>query len=223
MSLTFKSKGQWFLLLIIPLVLVVVYMYAVKPVKEERTAVQQELQSKQKELKALQTKLEGNSSFGGKDRVMLDQVRSSVPEAPYVEELIRDFRMLEVTSGLKMDNYNIQIVNTAATAAAGAEQAQAPAWSALALPIKMTATVKGGYPQIYRLLSELKTTRRIIQVENINFTMQTGFPVKLNAPKQEITTAISFVAYYAPGLSQFYKQAVPTDYAQPAGRTNPIY
>ncbi|MNC27834.1 hypothetical protein D3C75_760230 [compost metagenome] len=154
---------------------------------------------------------------------MLDQVRSSVPEAPYVEELIRDFRMLEVTSGLNMDNYNIQITNTATAAAPKAGQAPAPAWSTLALPIKMTATVKGEYPQIYRLLSELKTARRIIQVENINFTSQTSFPVKLNAPKQEITSTISFVAYYAPGLSQFYKQAIPTEYTQPAGRTNPIY
>ncbi|MDF2937871.1 MAG: pilus assembly protein PilO [Paenibacillaceae bacterium] len=211
------------MLLIIPLVLVIVYVYAVKPINEELTEVQQGLHNKQKELKALQAKLDGNNSFGGKDRVVLDQVRGSVPEAPYVEELIRDFRMLEVVSGLKMDSYNILVTNTAASGAASAGQEKPEVWSTLALPIKMSTTVRGSYPQVYRLLSELKTARRIIQVESIHFTAQTGYPVKLNAPGKEISSTITFVAYYAPGLSQFYKQAVPTDAVKPAGRSNPMH
>jgi Tfp pilus assembly protein PilO len=222
MTLSSKSKWQWFLLLIIPLLLVVSYVYAVKPVKEERAEAQKELQSKRKELHTLQTKLEGNQTSGSKDRVMLDQVRAGVPEAPYVEELIRDFRMLEAVSGLKMDSYNIQVSQEVAAGTSNAGQPQQPAWSTLALPIKMTATVKGGYPQIYRLLNELKTLRRIIHVENIHFTTPTSYPVKLHFPNQEISSTITFVAYYAPGLSRFYKQPIPTDYARPEGKPSPM-
>ncbi len=222
MALSSKSKWQWFLLLVIPLLLVVSYVYAVKPVKEERAEADQVLQSKRKELHSLQTRLEGNHSLGGKDRVLLDQVRAGVPEAPYVEELIRDFRMLEAVSGLKMDSYNIQVSQEVAAGASNAGQPQQPAWSTLALPVKMTATVKGGYPQIYRLLNELKTQRRIIHVESIQFSAPISYPVKLNAPNPQISSTITFVAYYAPGMSQFYKQPIPTDYAQPEGKPGPM-
>jgi Tfp pilus assembly protein PilO len=223
MSLMSKSRVHWFVLLLIPLVMVMVYMYAVKPVREDRSAMQQELEKKQKELHTLQAKLEGGASFGGKDKVLLDQVRVSLPEAPYVEELIRDFRMLEVVSGLKMESYNILIADAVAAGTVSAGQTQPPAWSMLAKPIKMSTSVKGSYPQIYRLLSELKTSKRIIQVESINFTAPTSYPVKLNSPTKEITSTITFVAYYAPGLSRFYQQSVPTDYTNPPGRFNPIY
>lgn len=222
MTFSTKSKWQWFLLLVIPLLLIVGYVYAVKPVKEEQAEAQKELQSKRKELQTLQNKLEGNQSFGGKDRVLLDQLRAGVPEAPSVEELIRDFRMLESVSGLKMDSYNIQVSNAVAAGSSNAGQPQQPAWSTLALPVKMTATVKGGYPQMYRLLSELKTSKRIIHVESIQFSAPISYPVKLNAPNPEISSTITFVAYYAPGLSQFYKQPIPTDYVKPEGKPGPM-
>lgn len=223
MSLMPKSRVYWFVLLLIPLAIVMVYTYAVKPVREERSEMRQELDKKTKTLHNLQAKLEGGTSLGGADKVKLDQVRASLPEAPYIEELIRDFRMLEVVSGLKMESYNILVADAVAAGTVSAGQAQPPAWSILTKPIKMSTTVKGSYPQIHRLLSELKTTKRMIQVETINFTASTGYPVKLNAPAKEITCTITFVAYYAPGLSKFYQQAVPTDYTQPPGRVNPIY
>lgn len=218
-----SSKFQWFLLLLVPLVLVMVYINLVSPTKEKQAAAEEDLHKKQQELQMIKTKLEGSAGLAGKERVQLDRVRGIIPEAPYVESLLRDFRMLEVVSGLRMESYNIQVADAAAPAATGAGAEQPPAWSMLALPIKMTTVVKGDYPQIHRMLGELKTTGRMIQVESVSFSASTAFPVKLNTPKQEITSTITFVAYYAPGLSKFYPHAVPTDYAKPPGRTNPIY
>ncbi|WP_127587861.1 hypothetical protein [Paenibacillus koleovorans] len=244
-----SKRNQIFGAVLLLLVLIMVYVNFVAPAMEASDSKKKLLAQKQKELQGLKSKAEGSTKgLGAEDQVGLAQARSRVPEVPDVEGLLRDVRMLEVTSRMSLSGYNFEIgkvsdapkhaaATTAAAqsessngaadngtnpAAAGAPQAPAANLS-LAIPIKLNTSARGDYQQIYRFLDELQSSQRIMQVDKLSFSVKSAVPVKLNAPRKEITMNVSLVSYYAPGLQKFYKTPQPVEAAKPVGRTNPIY
>lgn len=238
MSLLSSKRNQFIAAFILVLVLVMVYMNFVSPVREESVTKSKLLVQKQKELEALNKRVDGAGALGAEEQVNLSKARSRVPEVPDIEGLIRDVRMLEVITKMPLASYNFEIGKegaktaqpqpqpSAASASGSASATNAQAQSlaqTLAIPIMLNTTAKGDYQQIYRFLDELQSSQRLMQVEKLTFAVKSAPPVKLNAAKREITVNVSLVSYYAPGMQKFFKAPLPVPYSQPGGKTNPVY
>jgi hypothetical protein len=238
-----NRRNMLFLLVLVVLVPYVLYLNFVSPAMKDRDSKQSSLDGKKKEIASLQQQIGKSNQATPAELVKLSQTRRAVPEEPYVEGLIRDMRMLETVSGLKFEaGYSFDTSaqtagNTQAaggapaattnTAAAGTAPASgaAPADPSLSLasPIGINQTVKGTYKQIYRLLEEIQTSQRYMQVNRINFTSQVAPPVRVNQTKQELTCSLSLTAYYSTGLKRYFKDSIPVDANPVEGRANPLY
>jgi hypothetical protein len=214
---------------VVVLALIMIYVNFVAPAREERRSKAAQLVQKQKELQALQRKTEGVSSLGAEELVALSATRGKIPEVPDLEGLLREVRLLETASRMSFAGYNFEVDKAPGTA--GASKNAKPAAAAgeegtnanLAVPIRISTTLKGDYEQIQRLLDEVQTSERLLQVDKLIFNVKTTAPVKLNMTKRPVDVQITLKAYYAPGLQRFFKSPVPVDYSKPQGRTNPIY
>lgn len=233
MSILSNKRNQMIAGVVLALVLVMVYLNFVAPLKTEQADKQRLLVQKQKELEALKKRTDGGGTLGAEEQVSLSRTRSRIPEVPDVEGLLRDVRMLEVVSKMPLASYNFEIGKAQEQSGQGGAQANAAktgeagtatlAAQSLVIPIKLNTTAKGDYGQIHRFLDELQTSQRLMQVEKLSFTAKATAPVKVNAPKKEITVNVTLVSYYAPGLQKFFKTPVPVNYSKPEGKLNPIY
>ncbi|WP_405459401.1 hypothetical protein [Paenibacillus sp. HJGM_3] len=233
MSILSSKRNQIIAAVVLALVLVLAYLNFVAPLKTEQADKERLLVQKQKELEALKKRTDGGGTLGAEEQVSLSRTRSRIPEVPDVEGLLRDVRMLEVVSKMPLASYNFEIGKAQEQSGQGGAQANAAktgeagtatlAAQSLVIPIKLNTTAKGDYGQIHRFLEELQSSQRLMQVEKLSFTAKATAPVKVNAPKKEITVNVTLVSYYAPGLQKFFKTPVPVNYSKPEGKLNPIY
>ncbi|MGG1515068.1 hypothetical protein ABE504_06625 [Paenibacillus oryzisoli] len=236
MSLMSSKRNQAIAGVIVILALVMVYINFVAPVHREQEARAKLLTQMKQELEALTKRTEGGSTLGAEEQVSLSKARTRVPEAPDLEGLIRDVHMLEVITKMPLASYNFEIgkAGDLITGAEGAKPVpttavqastvpQEPNLKSLAIPIKLNTSAKGDYAQIHRFLDELQTANRLIQVDKLTFAVKSAPPIKLNAPKREITVNVSLMSYYAPGLQKFFKNPVSVPYDKPSGKNNPLY
>jgi len=231
-----SRRNQIFLFVLFLLLLIMAYVYLIAPIRSDVSDVRVETKRKKAELAALQIRLNGGASIADKDKAALDKTRSLIPDSYQPELLLRDLRMLEVTSGMKMEAYNLPNVGvneakadpsksgSGVNHAAEADKAvpSTEASLALATPIHTTAKLKGTYSQIFRLFQEAEAMRRIMQVDKIAFDTSTGAHIEWNRPDKQIECSITFLSYYSPGLAKYFSNPIPVDADPPAKRTNPI-
>ncbi|WP_438448159.1 type 4a pilus biogenesis protein PilO [Gorillibacterium sp. sgz5001074] len=224
MSILSNRKNLLFISIVLLLIPVVLYLNFLSPVLKERDSQRSTLNQKKHELASLQQQMTQSREATPPEAVKLAQLRRAIPEEPNVEGLIRDMRMLETVSGVKFEvGYSFDTASAQSDPNAPKTGQSADKSVLLASPIQINQTVKGDYKQIYRLLEEIQSTQRLIQVDKVTFNTTISPPVKLNAAKQELNSSLSMTAYYASGLKRYFKNPIPIDASAVEGRSNPIY
>ncbi len=227
-----RSKVQGFILIVVILILGVMYLNFVMPKLAERDQKQVQLAEKEQQLQQLKMQLAAVGQINAKDATAIADVRRAIPEEPNVELLLRHLRMLEVVSGLPMSTYSFnfgQAKTEKASAGkkpaennAEANDAAQAALAALVVPVEMNFSVKGSYDKISRLISEIQTSERLMEVDNLTFTQTVAPPVQVHRSNQAVEASFKLVSYYAPGMKVYFKTPIPVDAETPLGRSNPL-
>jgi Tfp pilus assembly protein PilO len=213
MHLSAKSMG--YVLCFILLVIAAVYVNFVSPLRAEYEQKKERIAAKTSELRMLQERKQQDYAWTAREQAALSRLRKQIPEHESMEELIRDVRAMELLSGTSLSQYSFDIPGAALAT-------DKLPFEGMALPIRMTAMVKDDYRSIQKLLEEMKSSNRLLQIEKLAFQAPTIPPVVLNS-SSELQCDITFVAYYAPELKSVFPMPIPVDYKLPEERSTPIY
>lgn len=205
---------------------VLLYIYLAMPAMSANAEKKVELEQEITKYTAMIEEVENLVTTQPRDIIHMAQLRRQIPEAPYIDLIIRDLRLLEVTSGMQMPSYNINVSEVSlltqkkelANPTAISDQA-----SALVNQVKITTNMTGSYAQIHRMLEEVESMNRIVQVENISFSTETMPMISVNMPDKPIHCSVTFVTFFSPGLKQHFNDQWEPQYELPAQRSNPMY
>lgn len=200
---------------VVALLFVMLYVNFINPLQKERKQLSATLENKQAELQRLTERLAAVGQVTDKEKIQLAQVRHQIPEQPYPELLIRDIRMLEVISGLRVTNY--MFLQGQAAQVTGENDILSKA-----VPLQYTTNVTGEYNQLYRFLEELQTGPRLMQVNSITFNSEASVPVTVHRDKQELSANVTLTAYYVPDLKAWFKKPLPIDTQALGQRAHPL-
>jgi hypothetical protein len=214
MNLNAKTMG--FILLFTLLVVAAVYVNLVSPLRGEYKLKMERIEVKSNELRKLQESKQSVQMWSPGEQAALSRLRKQIPEHESMEELIRELRALELLSGTKLSQYSFDIPGFV-------QSADKPATEVMALPIRMTATITDDYMSLQKLLDEIKSSNRLLQIEKLAFQAAVAAPVVLNNSSTEVRCDITFTAFYAPELKSVFGTPLPVEYKQPAERKTPIY
>ena len=215
------------------LVLAAIYFYVINPKSDD-------LQSKERELQALETELAIIQSEQHKKteepRVSSVELQKKIPVKPNVQQIIVDFNQAEIVSGSLITNIaveeNVEIGQPVASAGEEDESESESVSEPVSVPaqaieglkqVRLSLTVQSErYADLEKFLSSLESLERITKVENISFE---GFE-EITAVDQtrsilEYTVVVS--AYYAPKLKDLQEDLPRVRSAEPANKTNPLY
>jgi Tfp pilus assembly protein PilO len=217
-----SRRSILFLYLISALIMVVVYLYFVAPAEQKRDDILHDFALAKGTVNGMQSTISTKADRGTGSKLLIElaKLRVQIPEEANVDSLLRDFRMLETVTKLRMTSYSLE--SSAAQKISTADSKADDMAKSLYVPIHLDTTVKGTYEQIYRLLQEIQTMPRLMTVEKLTLISPTSSKVKLNEPNREITCNLTLSAYYAPSLQNLIKTVSPLEYAKPAGHKNPF-
>lgn len=215
------SKVLLFVALLAILLPVLLYFLLVQPAIEKKSAQLAELERKQQQVEVLSQTLEARKAGSATDRASLGIVRRQIPEEPKPDSILRDLRLLEVTSGLQMEMYNILIEERDGSSSRTNTLPEEVA--SLVVPVKIATQIKGSFDQVNRLLKELETMNRLYFLESATFSTAVLPSVATNVKDKPIEGSLTFVTFYAPGLAEMMNTPIPADFLKLESRNNPFY
>lgn len=242
MSVLNQNKAFAFIAVLLVLLFGALFVYVVQPLQEDRDAAAEQLARKKTELNALQQRAANEAKNESGVYVKLDQVRRQIPEEPYEELLLRDLRLLETTSGIQMKSLAFQTAEQpiSSNKTENRTEIQSPRTgeedvfrsvqslaSSPYAPYLYETTVAtefdGSYSRVRGLLEEAETMNRLWHVRNMTIKEKEPWKaVGIGHRDRAVTVKISFVAYSAPALLDFYKSPLEIDYRPPANQTMPF-
>jgi len=175
------------------LLIVVVYVYFVRPTELERQNASQQLARKQQEYELLLSAGREAKDESLRMDYELARIKAMLPEAPYTESMLETMRMLETISGARMNGYMFAL-------------AEADSAESQLRKVTMTTSIQGTYSQVIRLLDEIQTSERILTVDKLEISVvgQDADTIQQHADDPQVVCHMTLAAYYAPELKNIY-------------------
>ncbi|MGD8188813.1 hypothetical protein ACQCN2_02315 [Brevibacillus ginsengisoli] len=213
------------------------YYFFTIPLHKETDQLEQTLAQE----KTLLTKLQEATTVKEekKNVAFPSDYQASIPEAPYLEQVMLDMTRLETISGVEMEGIGLsdqdQDNQTGGNSATSAKEISFPpigetkSEQAPFIGVKgvsISTKIKGSYEQVHRFFTELSSLPRLMRVESAKLSGGNGNFIFFNPPNDEnkqISVEVTIAAYYVPALKSFFKHELPIIVPSPDNRTNPFY
>ncbi|WP_046215959.1 type 4a pilus biogenesis protein PilO [Paenibacillus wulumuqiensis] len=160
------------------IILLAVYMLAVRPLGEQTETYEQNITELQQEGQLLQTRIAELQSHQGDNAAVM----AAVPAEAASEQLLTALEQVGEKSRARLTNIEFQSIVPGANSSGEGVPIGTQAGQ-----IQMNAEIQGGYAQIHEWMNQLQQMPRLVTIDSFSFEQ----------PYQPILTAkVTFTAYY---------------------------
>jgi len=232
MAILNQNKAFAFIAVLLVLVFAAAFVYIVQPIQKERDAAAEQLKAKKSELLIMQKKLEEETKVDPQMVVKLEQVRQRIPEAEYDELLLRDMRLMEVTSGIQLKSFLFQPAKPSATSAKSANSDQGTKtektttladskYGPYLYETQVSTEFTGSYSKVYTLLREAETMNRLWHVQSLSLKPYENWDyIGINHKDRAVTAKVTFVVYHVPAMKTYFKNPLDIEHIEPKSKRN---
>lgn len=241
------SKKHWLvlgviILFVIGIVFWVRYEYIV-PVIQKKESIQMSLENEIKIMESLQQQLQEGNETEHESTILLQK---KLPVNPLIDQLLLDISQAEMLSrshvlsisfeDVEITNYR-EIINDQDEETTGEnsldqeeneegkEEAPKSEYNVDGLH-KIIASIElkaSDYKQLSRFIEEIDKLPRIINIESIHFTDDTGELMTIDDKMYELFFEVQLSTYYKPTLEELKEDDPQIDYPDPANKDDPLY
>jgi hypothetical protein len=210
-----KGKLTLFFVILAVLLSLLIYMYLSRPVMEEARQMADRLSAAQERLKELSELAGDANASADRERFQYALARNRTPERPYEDLILRDLRLLETASGLRLDAYHVE---RSAERLGVSGESVAPSENGQFHAININANVSGTYGQLFRWLIEVETMNRLYHVEQLTFQSPPKAFVTVGERESPVAASILMRTYYSPALQSVFAEPLERDHFPAGGR-----
>jgi len=210
-----KGKLTLFFIVVTVLLSLLIYMYLSRPAMEEARRMAGQLADAQARLKELSELAGDANASAGREWFQYAAARNRTPERPYEDLILRDLRLLETASGLRLDAYHVE---PSAERLGVSGESVAPSENGLFHAININANVSGTYGQLFRWLAEVETMNRLYHVEQLTFQSPQKTFVTVGEREAPVAASLLMRTYYSPALQSVFAEPLERDHFPAGGR-----